>query len=350
MTRIRTIFILFLLLWTPLDAFSCSAFAMNHRGHFLAGANCDGQHEIPGTLYLNHKGIEKAGFVSSRNGRIAKWTSQFGSISVSFLGPELIQYGMNETGFVITTVGLPGSIPPTPDLRPPLVGNLWAQYLLDCCQSVEDALETLDSLRLDNSMDHYLIADSNGDVAVIECINGNVRVFRGESLPIQILTNAPYNRCLSIINNARPFVEDEYLSQRRFRNGYVRLESLSQEIPPEQAGFSVLDAMAQPPFTRWQLLFDITNRTLRFATSQNNKMQIIDLNQLDFSTHSPPEQASIYEKASFAPYEPHTSRANAIATADALELQMSPQTIHNLMLHIEAFYVESEKKESSNEQ
>ena len=87
---------------------------------------------------------------------------------------------------------------PTPDERPPLDMEFWAQYVLDNCSTLEEVFATDAEVRIrpGHPLEHYLVCDRYNECAVIEFIEGEMIYHTGESLPMPVLTNDTYERSL----------------------------------------------------------------------------------------------------------------------------------------------------------
>jgi choloylglycine hydrolase len=121
-----------------------------------------------------------------------------------------------------------------------------------------------------------------------------------DSLPIAVLTNERYSECLS--NWRRRLIPDDdpYVSNRRFSDG-VRALAAGKDLLPEQhieLSFEVLDKMSQHPCTQWNVVFDVTNRTIYFRTKVASNVRYIRLTELDFSCRSIMQQLDVNENYS----------------------------------------------------
>lgn len=277
--------ILSLILLIPFDSFSCSAFTYTKDGQIILAANADWCKRVDGLITINKRNILKHGDTPSISGEYAQWISKYGSITFTYISREIAQYGMNEKGLTISTMRLLGSKSPEPDNRPPLTGNVWAQYILDNCSSIEEVISVEMKIRLDNNIDQYLICDSKGKSLVVYCKEGEVHYLYNKSLPIPVLTNEIYTKCLSNYNKNQIPINDLDSSNMRFQIGCNEITKASglNDNQIIDYSFEVLDKMAQDPCTQWSIVFDIKNKTVYYKTKYSRNIKNFILSDFDFS-------------------------------------------------------------------
>jgi choloylglycine hydrolase len=73
-----------------------------------------------------------------------------------------------------------------------------------------------------------------------------------------------------------------------------------QEIntPPVEYAFDILGKVAQGSFTKWSIVYDITNRQIHFFTHNNRQHKTIALNKFDFNCSQPPLAFDMGKQAS----------------------------------------------------
>jgi choloylglycine hydrolase len=49
--------------------------------------------------------------------------------------------------------------------------------------------------------------------------------------------------------------------------------------------FNILDKVRQPDFTKWSIVYDITNREIHFTTNKNAKHKTVQFKFFDFLVH-----------------------------------------------------------------
>ncbi len=280
--------IILILLISCWNGYACSAFVYSRDGHILLAANTDACDKVDGLITVNKRNMAKWGDTPGNSGKFAQWVSKYGSVTFTYCSREITQYGMNEAGLTITTVGLPGSRGPDPDERPPLSGNFWAQYLLDNCATIDDVMAVESKIRLVNDKDQYLICDRNGRSLVVQCENGQMLYYSDKSLPAQVLTNEKYAECLRNSKNNHIPANDPYVSNQRFQAGSNALSAKSGMDKGQTVDFAfeVLDKMSQHPCTQWNIVFDIMSLTVYYRTQSANHIKHFSLLDFDFSCES----------------------------------------------------------------
>lgn len=276
--------ILFCLVLIPDQTWPCSSFCLVKNGHIIVGANLD-LNFGDGLIIVNRRDAHKRGWLPSTNGDYATWTSKYGSVIFSIAGREWVHYGMNEVGLVISTMALFGSRSAPPDERPPLSGNFWAQYLLDNFKTIDEVVASASLVRLENDADHYLVADRDGNCAVIECIDGRMVYYTNETIPVKVLTNTAYSETIERYKNNDIPDRDKHFSVWRFFQAANMLKSYQAEYGnlPVDYSFKILEGISNPYRTQWSIVLDITNLRVIFKTRRHRHTRYLDLNGIDFS-------------------------------------------------------------------
>jgi penicillin V acylase-like amidase (Ntn superfamily) len=285
----------------PTSAGACTSFCLDNDGYCVIGTNLDfGIHE--GILYVNKRGISKAGWEQSTTQETARWTSRYGSLTFNLLGYQLPWAGMNEAGLVITTMSLVESLPPAPDERPPLESALWLQYQLDNHSTVEEVIASESQVRFSSLVEaccHYLACDLAGSSATIEFLEGEMVVHVGNALPVAALSNSIYEdsvrawREISLDELAR--VEGNVGSLFRFATAAQAVTDFGPTDIQSAVEYA-FDTLAQVRnrWTVWSIVFDPQNRQAHFHTILNSHTRSIDLDELDFACGTEVEMLNIH--------------------------------------------------------
>src|SRR4030042_3047298 len=159
---------------------ACTAFVMRGGGAVLWAKNLDwpvGE----GLIFVNKRDVIKEAFGGSGSAAL-RWTSKYGSVTFNQFGREFPFGGINEAGLDIEELSVQAEYPP-PDGRPSLNGLQWIQYHLDTCRSTKEVLKSAPGLRISKRLFglHYLIADRKGNVAVVECNDGQLAPYSGDT-------------------------------------------------------------------------------------------------------------------------------------------------------------------------
>jgi len=329
----RTLFLAgFLAFMLPVLA--CTTFFLNKDGHMVFGRNYDWV-TATGTVHTNLRGLQKTS-LDLGDGKILQWVSRFGSLSFNQYGKEFPTGGMNEKGLVVELMWLSESRFPAPDERPALSVLQWIQYQLDNCSTVEEVMATDQKVRISarSAPQHYLVADSRGDVATIEFLEGKMVVHTGKDLPYAVLANSPYAASVKAVGNADGKKDAAHFKDNSLARFSTACRMVAQyrevkDVEPGDYAFSILQSVAQPNFTRWSIVYDITQRSIRFITSEAREEKKVNLEAFDFSCTAPPLAADMNAKAAgdmrklFIPFSAAGNSAALMKAFDESRSQIS---------------------------
>lgn len=143
-------------------------------------------------MWVLPPGIERRG---TPDGACLHWTSRHASVVVS--GWDLItSEGMNDAGLGAHLLYLDGTDWEPADDRPVVGNTMWAQWALDTCATVAEAVEAFAGIRVvdvparGQSLPlHLALEDRLGDAAVIEVLPDGPVIHRGEAA--RVVTNEP---------------------------------------------------------------------------------------------------------------------------------------------------------------
>jgi len=283
--------VLILVLLLASLAGACSTFLLTNpeEGEIIFGRSYD--FEVgDGMLVTNKSGVSKVAFIPYTD-TAATWVSRYGSLTFNQFGRETPQGGINEAGLVVELMWLDETTYPEADERP-AVGELqWIQYQLDTAATVEEVLASDETVRISfNAFTplHYLVADATGDCAVVEFIDGEMVVHRGDELPIAALTNNTYDDSMTNFSEWTEPVE-ELTSLERFCRA---ADMVSGYVPCEvddtiEYAFSTLEAVTTEGWTQWSIVYDIPNRRVNYYTAINPERRSVELDSFDFACETP---------------------------------------------------------------
>jgi choloylglycine hydrolase len=268
---------------------ACTTFFIHKNGQMIFGRNYDW---ITGTgmVCSNLRGLAKTS-MKTPDGTSITWVSTYGSITFNQYGKEFPTGGMNEKGLVVELMWLDDTKYPDADARPAIGVLQWIQYQLDCCATIDEIIATDNKLRITSKNGaplHYLVADMNGNVATIEFLKGKMVVHKGKDLPFPVLTNNTYDESIKKTNGSN----DKYYTDNsidRFANACSMVEQFqSTDIttPIVDFGFKILDRVAQPNWTKWSIVYDITNMKIYFKTSDYANVKNLSFSSFDLSCSS----------------------------------------------------------------
>lgn len=300
------------------DGLSCSTFVLRQGDHIVFGRNFDYSNGR-GLVFVNQAGLRKTPLQYQPSA--LAWNARFGSISFNQYGKEAPMDGMNQAGLVIAQMILDETIYSSPDSRLPLGELPWVQYQLDNCATVEDVIRTDASIRISPTSIHlhFLIADRTGDVATVEFLSGRMVVHRGDSLPVQVLTNNRYDDSLATLGQYVGFggtnpIPSSSGSLSRFVRAadWISRYNAGDPTPIVTYAFNMLSSVAQS-ITQWTAVYDLTERKVYFKTRQSGEVKIVQADGLDYLCRTAPVLLDIDFAAGgnvTDVFQPYTTAAN----------------------------------------
>ena len=296
------IIILVALISSARNSSACTAFSIN-RGDSLVvvGKNYDWDVD-DGLIIVNQRKVAKAAFGQASP---ASWVSRYGSITFNQYGREMPDGGINEAGLVVEVLWLHESAYPSGDKRD-AIGNLqWIQYQLDNCSTIDQVIasDTLIRIAPDFGINvQYFVCDSSGRSAVIEFLDGKMKSFAYDNLPVAAITNDTYEQSIDYIKKYDFFGGEMPLGDRhRSARAYSREASLDRfahaaqnvkEYDPVRSpdlikyAFGALEETRSGDRTQWSIVYDIPARKVYCRTSRATKLKTIDMKVFDFSCHA----------------------------------------------------------------
>lgn len=288
---------LVLLLGAAIAVPACTSLVLCAEEGPVFAANLDNRLQ-EGLIYVNKRGLKKSGWETSSNGARAEWTAKYGSVTFNLAGYQIAWAGMNEAGLVMSTMSLPATRYPGPDQRPPLEGGFWMQYQLDNSATIDDVIAGEAVVRMGATVDHYLVCDAGGEVAVIEFLRGEMVVHRGDALPFPVLTNHTYR---DLVTFQRWWAFKRFFSRwyppgnpslRRFQLAAQNAEEFdpAREQQVEAALRTLREVSGQAVDgtpTQWSIVFDVPGRRVLFRTRTREAVRSLDFRSLDFGPDTP---------------------------------------------------------------
>jgi choloylglycine hydrolase len=272
---------------------ACTTFVLESEGLQMLGRNYDWDMG-EALLMVNKRGCRKRSVVrQGEKGVKATWTARYGSLTFNQFGRELPTGGMNEAGLVVEAMALSETRYPERDQRPYIgTAHQWRQYLLDTCATVAEVVAADKKVRISDKQTgpgiHVLVLDQKGHSALIEFLDGHMRVHRGSDLPVATATNDTYGRSLRYLSKDRAPLFDAGDSIARFITAAKRTRSCRAQTEEEMVSyaFKTLDAVSSGR-TQWRIVYDNQNMQVHFRTRANSRLRWIDLSRLNFSRDTP---------------------------------------------------------------
>jgi choloylglycine hydrolase len=275
-------------------AAACSTFRLERGDTLLFGKNYDWNVDA-GLVIVNKRGVAKTSLPTG-TGEQLSWVSRYGSVTFNQYGREMPMGGMNEAGLVIELMWLDETEYPAPDQRP-AVGNLqWIQYQLDLHRSADQVIASDADVRITRggaARVHYLVADADGHVAAIDFLDGAMKAYTGDDLPVTALTNSSYASSCATADAMR---RDGGASwPPRGAGSHARFARLMHATgsagaagtTPVDEAFGILEDVSQGSMTKWSIVYDQTARTVTYRSRRASERKRLAFADLDFDCASP---------------------------------------------------------------
>lgn len=251
--------------------FGCSTFqAQNEEGDWLFGRNYDLNY-VPSMIV---KSNPDHGYASIAVANISvlgyneeKQPDSFLSSIMSLAAPYVMMDGLNEMGFSIGVLLIRGMEPTNQETdKLDLTTTSAMRWLLDKAATVEEAvgmLENMDMHASANASYNFQMADAQGDSAVIEYVDNQLRVIRKEDGEFQMLTNF--------------LISEDVYGFGKGQDRYTILADTLQEnngILSEKNAMSLLEAVSQNKVneetgtltaTQWSVVYNNTQKTAKIV-------------------------------------------------------------------------------------
>jgi len=274
-----------------------------------------------GLVVFNPKGLKKYGLNLDPTENAVKWTSKYASITFDQYGCEMPNGGMNTQGLAIELMLLGQTEYPPIDERPALNELQFIQYSLDNFASVAEMIEGVPEIRIAkaNAPVHYLACDVAGACAAFEWLEGELVLSSEDNLPVPTLANSTYEDSLEYIaqfegfGGAKALPEGTSSLDRFVRASALSISLADGDIP--DAAFSILDGVSQGSFSKWNIVYDLSEGTIHFRTFDSTTIKTISLDDFEpdctFGRHvldiDHPESG--HALSAFAPYTDEVNQA-----------------------------------------
>jgi len=261
----------------------CTTFFLQHNGQMVFGRNYDWVADA-GIVCTNQRGLAKTS-VKNPDGNTISWVSLYGSITFNQYGKEFPTGGMNEKGLVVELMWLDGTTYPQPDQRPSVGVLQWIQYQLDNYSTIDEVIASDKAIRITSKGTplHYLAADANGHAASIEFLDGQMQVHQGNDLPMPVLTNDTYTRSISSLSAGTTQGDNSMARFATACNMIQQYKSETSGTSPVDESFEILGKVAQGSYTKWSIVYDISNKQVWFRTEKYSQLRSISFSSFDFS-------------------------------------------------------------------
>ncbi len=280
---------------SPMHGCTCSC--LDHDGTCLFGENFDFPFKET-LLFVNKRNVVKTGWEPGLTGKVARWTSRYGSVTFNLAGYQQPFGGMNEAGLVVGSMYLAEGGTTPVDERPTLSGGLWVQYQLDNSATVKEVLASETTIRHFGIFMHYLFCDRTGECATVEYLDGKLVSHTGPSMPVKVLANDGYRGSVEAWRSRQP-ADD---AQRRFQDAADKVSEHARDASAVSGGekpgaaaahaaaveyvFQVQSIVSRAS-TVWTAVFDPRNLRVYFRTGRDPRIREIAFAKLDFTSRTP---------------------------------------------------------------
>lgn len=323
MRRVLLLLVLAAIAWGT-SARACTTFCMTDDGPIVYGKNYDWEVE-EGMLFVNKRGVEKT---ASTRINPAHWRSRLGSVTFNQYGREYPCGGMNEAGLVIEVMWLDETSYPQRDQRASVGLLQWVQYQLDNAATVDAVLASDADIRIEDdglAAVHYLVADRTGQVAAIEFLDGKMVAHTGAQLDASVLTNDTYQRSSGFLTEHAGFGgKREPGASGGSLDRFVRAADQIRESSAsagdsrtrEQLAFDILSDVKQGVYTKWSIVYNLTEGTIHYRTFSNKDVRGLRLADFDFDCASPVQCLHVNDPS--MQFQDYTRQANYDSISKAI--------------------------------
>ena len=324
--------------FTP-ASFACSDIFINQPNAHIEARSMD--------FAINIANEDIFGFIGQKNttdvvidadkvptSQLTSWTNKYGYWARTAFNTPKVDDGMNTQGLSLSGLYLEDvtkyPVYNAADKRPVLGVFDMGSYLLSQAKNVDEALKLIKShqivqsaiqikpgIFLKNVPIHFDLRDSSGNSAVVEFIDGQVKVYEhagnvmtnGPTYPEQLTLAKKYDGINTSKVNRLDGLPGDFTSEARFARGQVLLRNLPQPYSHGEALYQanfVISSLSVPFLgapshgstsnTIWRVLKDLDNKVVYtdnmvyfqgdkkiMPTDVSNGYIKIDLNSIDFS-------------------------------------------------------------------
>jgi penicillin V acylase-like amidase (Ntn superfamily) len=279
-------------LTSALPAPACTTFCLRRGADAVFGKNYDWSFG-DGLVLVNKRGVAKKADLPPRE-KPASWVSRYGSLTFNQYGREFPSGGMNEAGLAIELMWLDDTRYPDPDGKPAVNCLEWIQYNLDRFATVAEVTKHAGELRISaDAKIHFLVCDKGGSCASVEFLGGRPAIHAGA----RTLANNTYEESLRYRESRGGEAAQGTGSLARFARAAGRVDEFGKGKPggadPVRYAFDTLDAVAQPGYTQWSIVYDLKAGKVHWRTRENRAVRSVALSAFDLSCGKPVQMLGI---------------------------------------------------------
>ncbi|HTF70088.1 MAG TPA: linear amide C-N hydrolase [Edaphobacter sp.] len=300
-----------ILLSPPSAGNACTrAVYLGSDGTVITARSMDWKVDVGTNLWIFPGGMHHSGEAGPRS---LRWTSKYGSVIATGYDVSTTD-GMNEKGLVANLLWLVESKYPDPrsSTKPTLAISIWAQYVLDNFETVQQAVDVLQrepftlvtaSVPGEDRLAtlHLSISDATGDSAIFEYVNGRQVIHHNRKY--QVMTNSPlFEEQLALEEywkqiGGTVFLPGTNRASDRFARASFYINAIPQDEAPDvliASVFSVIRNVSVPygintpdqpniSSTRWRTVSDQKRKIYFFESALTPNTFWVDFKDVDFS-------------------------------------------------------------------
>ena len=255
----------------------CTVFSGTKHGCNIVAKNYDCFID-GGMIFTNKRNVKRKSLVLPPEKEFV-WVSRFGSLTFSQSGKGMPVCGINEKGLIVEQATLLNTVYSDEPGKAHISCLEAIQYILDCCENVEQAIQGFSDFSISNQSFgklHYFFADQCGARAIVEFMNGKMHVFQGKEM-LPLITNSGYE----ILCTGEKQNESEYESDSFRRFQIVKSELEKKDSFTVEEAFSILK-QAKGNDTAWSVVYDLQNQSVWFCDG-SQRIKEIKTNEIDYS-------------------------------------------------------------------
>lgn len=219
----------------------CSTFSSaSSDGGYVLGRNYD--YPVKGSYYMVVRTAPKDGYKSIGMADVSALLADpdpenpFSTVrnqEITLFAPFSVLDGINEKGLMCSFMQLEFESTMQDRGKTKMLSNWILRVILDRCQTVSEAIEMMDrfdicSIFQNEDMDlHYILADADGDRAIVEYVDNQMHVLRTPEL---IGEDAPYVMATNFYLTPGRRVDRETGLWEKKELGYWRFDQLCQDL------------------------------------------------------------------------------------------------------------------------
>jgi penicillin V acylase-like amidase (Ntn superfamily) len=302
------------------SALACSRILWNTDQATVVGRTMDLYMSDKARIAVFPRGMSHTGPTGIPN--MLSWKSKYASVGATALDLA-VSDGLNEKGLSANLLYLHDTKYEKRDNRPGLTNAAWAQYLLDNFATVEEAVEAMKQLQIVSISAggrewpmHLSIADTKGNSAIFEFVNGKLTINRGPDT--LVMTNEPAfsvqrkNLLRYKLFGGKLSMPGDIDPKSRFVRASSYLKTLPKPASLREAvagAYSVIRNVAVPfgahdtsggdsadtwP-TLWASLADLSNKVFFFQSTKSANLFWVDLSKVNVVEGAPVVDVDAYD-------------------------------------------------------